>query len=115
MYEIDINPEGPCAKAVYCMIASQRYLKNSQWPNKKELYVADGRAFAKVKIATPRLIETQKELKKWIDPKKVYFMDAITGTLYFEDGICVSNYKKQRKFVRDQKLATKILNETRAI
>lgn len=113
--EIAIDLEGPSAKAVECMLLSVRYSKNAKWTKGKELYEADGRVFIKVTIATPRDADVLKQYKRAIDMSKQYFMDAITGTLYREDGRCLTTTQiKTRQFVRNDKLCTKLLSEKRA-
>jgi hypothetical protein len=112
MIEINISTEGPCAKSFHCIAPSGRNQKNAAWARGKELFVADGRVFIQVRIAMPKLEEDQREYRKAIDMKKTYFMDYITGTLYFDDGRCMSTTQiKPRQFVRDDKLGVKILSE----
>jgi len=112
MIEININRESPCAKAFHCMVPSTRYAKNAQWAKGKELWVSNDRVFVKVKIAMPSLNEEIDKYCKAYDMKKTYFMECITGTLYFEDGRCMSSGKMpKRKFVRDDKLGSKLLSE----
>jgi len=109
MLEININTEGPCAKAFYCIAPLGRNQKNAA--RGKELFIADGRVFIQVKIAMPTLAEDQREYRKAIDMKKTYFMDVITGTLYFDNGRCMATAQiKPRQFVRDDKLGVKILS-----
>ena len=110
MIEIAINTEGPCAKQISCILPSSRYTKNAQWAKGKELFVADGRVFIQVSIALPKAEEDQREYRKAIDMKKTYFMDAITGSLYREDGRCIATTRiNPRKFVRNDKLGLQIL------
>ena len=115
MIEIAINTEGPCAKSLYCILPSSQKAKNVKWANGKELFVADGRVFIQVSIALPKAEEDQREYRKAIDMKKTYFMDAITGSLYREDGRCIATTRiNPRKFVRDDKLGLQILQAKRA-
>lgn len=109
MREININTEAPCAKMGECCIATHSYARK-KWLKDEELFVADGRVFIKVRIATPNDSELLRQYKLAIDIRKTYFMDAITGTLYLEDGRCLSsNQIAPRNFVRDDVLGRKIL------
>jgi negative regulator of genetic competence, sporulation and motility len=98
MREIYINTEAPCAKMSECCAANDEALR--RWLGDDELYTADGRYFVKVRIAKPQDSETQRQYRLSIDMKQTYYMDCVTGTLYLEDGRCLSsNQMKPRKFV----------------
>ena len=115
MREININTESPCAKTGECCTATHSYARN-KWLKDEELYVADERVFIKVRIATPTNSELARQYRLCIDVRKTYFMDAITGTLYFEDGKCVSsNQIKNRNFVRNDVQGKKILSKVLSV
>lgn len=98
MREIYINTEAPCAKMSECCAANDEALQN--WLKDDELYTADGRNFVKVRIAKPQDSETLRQYKLSIDMKQMYYMDCVTGTLYLENGRCLTSSQiKPRKFV----------------
>lgn len=109
MREININTyEAPCAKAYECCNSSEKR-ERLKWIGDSELYVADNRAFVKVQIATPTDPETLRQYRLSLDMKKDYLMDVVTGTLYLEDGRCLSSSIVKRNFERNDELARKII------
>ncbi len=99
MREIYIDTEAPCAKSGSCCLptkeARRKWLQQDD-----ETFTADGRLFVKVQIATPKDAEMLRQYRLAIDMKQNYIMDIITGTLYTEQGRCLSsNQIAQRTFV----------------
>ena len=115
MREIYVNTkDSPCAKAYECCGLTEKR-ERLKWLGNDALYVADNRTFVKVRIATPSNPETMRQYRLNIDMSKTYLMDAITGTLYFEDGRCLSSTLISRKFERNDELARKLLLEKTVI
>jgi hypothetical protein len=93
-----------CCTAVHAH-AKKRWVKPDD-----ELYVADGQVFVKVRIAAPIDPSLQRQYRLAIDMSKTYFMGATTGTLYREDGRCLSSNKIEPKaFVRNDAAGAKII------
>ena len=96
---IHINTEAPCAKMSECCQptkdARRKWLKAED-----EVYIADGRYFVRVGIATPTDSETLRQYRLNIDMKRTYLMDIVTGTLYRDDGRCLSSDQVSRTFTR---------------
>lgn len=108
MREIHINTEAPCAKMGECCApnkeARRRWLKSQD-----EVYTSDGRYFVRVGIAVPTDSETLRQYRINIDMNSTYLMDIVTGTLYRDDGRCLSSDQVTRNFTRKhtkQKVAT---------
>jgi hypothetical protein len=108
MREININTEAPCAKGYECCHSSEKK-ERLKWLGNEELYVADDRVFIKVRIATPTDSEKLRQYRLNINMNQIYLMDAITGTLYLEDGRCLSSNIVKRTFTRNDELARKII------
>jgi hypothetical protein len=109
MIEINISTEAPCARAYHCITISEKE-RDSGWTKGKELYVADGQVFVRVKIATPSTEAEQQRYRRLLNVSKPYFMQCVTGALYCEDGRCLTTSQiAPRKFVRNDELGRKIL------
>ena len=108
--EISINTEGPCAKMQWCGTAVHSHAKQRWVKPNDELYIADGQVFVKVRIAHQIDSALQRQYRLAIDMSKTYFMGATTGTLYREDGRCLSSNKiKPKSFVRNDEEGKKII------
>lgn len=90
---ISIAQTADCAAERYCFALSAKNDTKSKWLDEHDLFIAnDGRVYT--------LVDTTK---------RVYFMDAITGTL-FQFGECMTSQRlNPSKFVRDNEKATKML------
>lgn len=95
---ISIAQTADCAAERYCFALSANNDTKAKWIDEHDLFTAnDGRIYT--------LVDTTK---------RVYFMDAITGTL-FQFGECVTSQRlNPRKFVRDNEKAAAILMEIKA-
>lgn len=94
---ISINTDAPCAKMSECCSAANESFE--RWLKNDVLYTADNRKFIKVNIDTPSDNDMLRQYKLNIDMKKSYFMDCVTGTLFLENGQCLSsNQINPRKF-----------------
>jgi hypothetical protein len=89
--KIRINTEGPCANSFYCLSILATKQTQKEWEKDKILYESNNRLFCLVTIDKPDSEASLKQLKRHIDVDKKYIMDAITGTLYYEDGKCLSS------------------------
>jgi len=96
---IHINTEAPCAKMSECCQptkdARRKWLRDED-----EVYTADRRYFVRVGIATPTDSETLRQYRLNIEMKRTYLMDIVTGTLYRDDGRCLSSSQLHRTFTR---------------
>jgi hypothetical protein len=94
---IKLSQDAECAQAQYCFPVNAKASAKTMWVENHDLFVCDNRAFA--------LVDT---------PKQVYFMDAVTGSLY-QFGACVSSdFLTRHRFVRDHAKAAKILMSVKA-
>lgn len=95
---ISIAQTADCAAEKFCFSLNAGNDTKSKWIADHDLFIAnDGRIYT--------LVDTTK---------RVYFMDAITGTL-FQFGECMTSAKlNPRKFVRDNDKASTILKSMQA-
>lgn len=90
---ITLSTEGICAAARDCFHKAGTKANRQKWIDEHDLFVSeDGRAFA--------LVDTERE---------VYFMDAITGTLYSLGQCHTSDHGVRTRFVRDREKASDVL------
>lgn len=87
------STDGFCATSKDCFIQASSKAARQRWCDEHDLFLSDdGRVFA--------LVDTALE---------VYFMDAITGTLYSLGQCHSSDILKRDHFTRDREKATDIL------
>ena len=91
VYRITKASDAECAATKECYSALVSLDSKKKWMEDRDLFVADGRVFA--------LVDTHTG---------VYFMDAITGSLY-NFGECLTSVHGRTGFVRDREKATRIL------
>ena len=91
LYRISKAHGANCASAGECYSGLVSAESKRRWLVDHDLFVADGRAFAAVDTIT-----------------HIYFMDAITGSLY-NFGECLTSVHGRTGFVRDREAATKLL------
>jgi hypothetical protein len=97
VYRISKASDAECAATKECYSALVSIDSKKKWMEDRDLFVADGRAFA--------LVDTHTG---------VYFMDAITGSLY-NFGECMTSVHGRTGFVRDREKAMNILMQLRAV
>ena len=96
-YRITKASDAECAATKECYSALVSMESKKKWMEDRDLFVADGRVFA--------LVDTMSH---------VYFMDAITGSLYAL-GECLTSVHGRTGFVRDREKAMNILLQLRAV
>lgn len=98
MNRIKMSIEGRCAQVKYVFPMQGKKEMRKQWVDTHDLFTdKDGRVFA--------LVDT---------PTKVYFMDAITGSLY-DFGVCLtSDTLKMHGLKRDHDYASEYLLSKKA-
>lgn len=87
--------DAECALAKECFSSIISAENKRKWMDERDLFVADGRAFV--------VVDT---------PTHLYFMDAITGSLY-NFGECLTSTRGRTGFVRDRARAEQILSKFR--
>jgi hypothetical protein len=97
VYRITKASDAECAATKECYSALVSLDSKKKWMEDRDLFVADGRVFA--------LVDTHTG---------VYFMDAITGSLY-NFGECLTSVHGRTGFVRDREKAMTILMQLRAV
>lgn len=113
MRNIYINTEGPCAKFSECCTAPAK-ADRQRWLGQDELYVSGEQSFIQVKVASPKDSNMYREYKQTMDLSKTYFMNCVTGTLFYEDGSPVSSRCMDNKvFVKDSVKGKEILFKKR--
>ncbi len=93
MNRIRLSADANCAAERYCFPQGSPREKRQQWIDAHDLFVDDNRRpFALVDTAS-----------------QVYFMDAVTGSLY-QFGTCLTTYQlTNKRLVRDKARATELL------
>lgn len=91
LYRIQKAADAECAVSKECFTAVSSDDIKRKWVQEHDLFIADGRVFAAVDTDT-----------------HMYFMDAITGSLY-NFGECLTSPRGRTGFVRDQAKASAML------
>lgn len=91
LYRIQKSDSADCALAKECYSSLVSGDSKAKWMEERDLFVADGRAFAAVDTET-----------------HIYFMDVITGSLY-NFGECLTSVHGRTGFIRDRAKAMEII------
>lgn len=91
LYRIEKASGADCASAKECFSSLVSAVTKRKWIDDHDLFISDGRVFA--------VVDTQT---------RVFFMDAITGSLY-NLGECLTSSTGRTGFLRDKEKATAIL------
>ena len=91
LYRIEMASDAECAASKECFSSLISAESKRRWIDDRDLFMADGRVFAAVDTA-----------------KRIYFMDAITGSLY-NFGECLTSVHGRTGFVRNREAAIKYL------
>lgn len=91
LYRISKASDAECAADKECFSPLVSIESKRKWIDDHDLFMTDGRVFAAVDTMT-----------------HIYFMDAITGSLY-NFGECMTSIHGRTGFVRDHEMAEKLL------